>query len=277
LDNSTVLVTGTGAAAKAVPEMVPFEQLFHFRFVAHEVGDANRSGRVERPFHHVETNFYPGREFADLSDLNRQLEAWCGRYNSTFNKHYQFTPDEIGAAEAPYLQALPRWIPEPTEVHPRKVDVEGYIQLHSNRYSVPEEEIGQQVEVHQSWERVKIYLGSRLLGDHPRLEGRNQRSTLPEHRRQRDRKPAEPSPEERQLQGSPELSEFCERLRKKYGGQGLKGIRTLYRMWRDYPDSALNPALRKALDHNLLDLERVESMVIQQVRSDYFKLEVNDG
>jgi hypothetical protein len=66
-------------------------------------------------------------------------------------------------------------------------------------------------------------------------------------------------------------------LRKKYGGQGLKGIRTLYRMWRDYPDSALNPALRKALDHNLLDLERVESMVIQQVRSDYFKLEVNDG
>jgi len=55
LDNSTVLVTGTGPEAKAVGEMIAFEKHYGFKFVAHRVGDADRSGRVERPFHHVET------------------------------------------------------------------------------------------------------------------------------------------------------------------------------------------------------------------------------
>jgi hypothetical protein len=31
------------------PEMAAFAERFGFEFVAHEIGDANRSGRVERP------------------------------------------------------------------------------------------------------------------------------------------------------------------------------------------------------------------------------------
>jgi hypothetical protein len=31
--------------------------------MAHQPGDKNRSGRVERPFHYIENNFYPGRTF----------------------------------------------------------------------------------------------------------------------------------------------------------------------------------------------------------------------
>ena len=49
-----------------VPEMEAFAEHFGFRFVAHERGDANRSGRVERPFHFVEHNFLAGRTFRQL-------------------------------------------------------------------------------------------------------------------------------------------------------------------------------------------------------------------
>ena len=37
-----------------VPEMTAFGERFGFEFVAHAIGNANRSGRVERPFHFIE-------------------------------------------------------------------------------------------------------------------------------------------------------------------------------------------------------------------------------
>jgi hypothetical protein len=40
-----------------VPEMVAFGERFGFEFAAHEIGDANRSARVERPFRFIEGNF----------------------------------------------------------------------------------------------------------------------------------------------------------------------------------------------------------------------------
>lgn len=44
--------------------MAAFAERFGFSFVAHEPGDANRSGRVERPFSFIENNFLAGRTFS---------------------------------------------------------------------------------------------------------------------------------------------------------------------------------------------------------------------
>lgn len=276
LDNSTVIVTGTGPDARATGEMVPFERHFGFTFVAHLAGDADRSGRVERPFYHVETNFYPGRTFGDLPDLNAQLLAWCSTYNATFNRNLGFVPDEMGAVEAPSLRPLPAWIPEPMDVHPRKVDVEGYIQLHTNRYSVPEELVGQAVEVHETHESLSIYLGHRRVCVHRKfLDGVNQRVTLPEHTRHWDklRGPVPASTEETQLRAvSPAFAELCDALRARYGGQALKGMRRFHRMWLDFPIEALEPAVRRAIEFGRTDLDAVETMVIRNARRDFFRL-----
>src|SRR5580693_6078591 len=84
LDNASVVVAGgTGKNAVMAPEMVAYGRRFGFSFAAHALGDANRSARVERSFHHIENNFYPGREFTDVADLNTQLRAWCERVNGT--------------------------------------------------------------------------------------------------------------------------------------------------------------------------------------------------
>jgi transposase len=65
-----------------VPEMAAFAERFGFTFVAHAVGDANRSGRVERMFRFIERGFLPGRRFTDWADANRQARAWCDRVNA---------------------------------------------------------------------------------------------------------------------------------------------------------------------------------------------------
>src|SRR5438093_6327786 len=50
IDNTHVVVLcGTGRQMIPVPEMEAFDERFGFQFRAHELGDANRSGRVERP------------------------------------------------------------------------------------------------------------------------------------------------------------------------------------------------------------------------------------
>ena len=276
LDNSTVIVaSGTGSNAVIAPEMLAFSRRFGFDFVAHRVGDANRSGRVERPFHHVEHNFYPGRSFADLNDLNNQAVAWCAADNARFHRHYQGVPDELFAIERLALTPVPAFIPEPTEVHQRRVDVEGYVRLHTNRYSGPEELIGVDIEVHETASRVRLFHRHKLLVDHGKREhGANQRVTAEEHRRRWARThPPDPSPVELVLRAAgPAMAALCDALRARHGGQALKAMRVLHRMWLDYPDTIVEAQVARALLYDLTDLARIQSMVIAATRGDFFRL-----
>lgn len=78
IDNTNVVALhGTGASMVPAPEMVAFGERFHFEFKAHEVGDADRSGRVEAPMSFIENNFYAGRSFRNFDDANRQARDWC--------------------------------------------------------------------------------------------------------------------------------------------------------------------------------------------------------
>ena len=136
IDNTHVgVLRGTGSTMIPVPEMEVFAHRCGFRFVAHEIGDANRSGRVERPFHFIENNFLAGRAFASWQELNQQARQWCDRVNAAYKKHLRAIPRELFAIELVHLKPLPAWIPEVYRLHQRTVDIEGYVPVNSNRYS----------------------------------------------------------------------------------------------------------------------------------------------
>ena len=93
VDNASIVVaSGTGKDAIIAPEMVAFGKRFGFHFAAHALGDANRSAHVERRFHFIENNFYAGRTFTDLADLNAQMRAWCTKVNGSFKKRLGARP-----------------------------------------------------------------------------------------------------------------------------------------------------------------------------------------
>ena len=281
LDNSTVIMEGTGRDARAVPEMAAFSDRFGFTFVSHVVGDAKRSGRVERPFHHVENNFYVGRTFRDLDDLNEQLAVWCATWSGTPNKTFGFVPVEMWALERSYLAPLPAYIPEPREVHPRKVSVEGFVWLHKNRYSAPTELIGMSIEVHETKDKVELYRGPRLVCAHEKREdGAAVTVTLPEHEhRWRALRPPVPSPAELALRatGSASLHALCDVLRADHGGQALRSMTRLYRLWTELPAGALEVAATRALEFGLTDIDRIERMALRQVRGEFFRIPTGDG
>lgn len=276
LDNSTVIMTGgTGPDARAVPEMQAFSDRFGFTFVAHAIGHANRSARVEGPFWNVERNFYPGRTFTDLRDLNAQAIVWCQTYNATFHKSYGGIPDDLWRIELPVIKPLPVYLPEPTEVHPRRGDTEAFVCLLTNHYSVPEQRIGQQVEVHETLERVRVFAGHVLLAEHPRFEdGAKKRSLLPEHRGswRRRPEPKPPSHEEEVVRAAgPALAALCDVLRSNARG-GRRSVLRLYRICMDYPEDAVESAVARALEFGQSDLTAIERMVLKGLHGDFFRL-----
>lgn len=84
IDNRHVVVLrGSGRDMAPVPEMAALGERFGFQFVAHPIGNANRSGRVERPSHFIEHNFLARRTFRSCDDLNQQARQWCATVNAT--------------------------------------------------------------------------------------------------------------------------------------------------------------------------------------------------
>lgn len=52
---------------------------------------------------------------------------------------------------------MPVHVPEVYRLEYRVVDSAGYIQLDTNRYSVPEMLLGKQVEVYKFWDKVQVF------------------------------------------------------------------------------------------------------------------------
>jgi hypothetical protein len=281
IDNTHVIVLhGTGPDMIPVPEMAAFGERYGFEIQAHRIGDANRSGRVERPFSYIENNFLAGREFADWNDLNQRARAWCDEVNGTYKKHLRAIPRELFALERPYLKPLPIWVPEVYRLHHRIVDVEGYVSVQSNRYSVPAAWIGHQVEVRETKDRIEIQYGIRQSVCHDRvIDSVGKRITLSEHRPPRGQgiKRTDPRPEEKTLgEMVPEVSDYVTAL-KKHGRKYITlALRQLLRMVREYPREPFLSAVTEAAHYGLYDLDRLERMILHRVASDYFQLDNKD-
>lgn len=277
IDNTHVIVLrATGRDMVPVPEMAVFGERFGFRFVAHERGDANRSGRVERPFHFIENNFLAGRVFSDWNELNLQARQWCDRVNSTYKKHIRAVPRELFSTELVHLKPLPVWIPEVYRLHERMVDIEGYVALQTNRYSVPVQWIGRRVEVRETKDKIEIQLDPRNMVAHRRVpEAERQRITLSEHRPPRGQgiKRTDPHPEEQAiLQAAPEIAEYVGSLKQRGRKYVVVALRQLLRMVREYPREALLSAIGEAARYGLYDLDRLERMILRRVAREYFLL-----
>ena len=171
IDNTSVLVAhGSGPDAEIAPEMERFGQIFGVTFIPHAVGDADRKAKMERSFFYVERNFLAGRIFTDWQDLNEQAKRWCMEVaNQKIKRSLGMSPESAYLMEKPHLNPLPPYIPSVYQTFYRGVDVAGYVQIDTNRYSVPERLIGKEVEVHKLWDRVEVFFKNQKVADHPRL------------------------------------------------------------------------------------------------------------
>lgn len=279
IDNTSVLVAhGSGPEADIAPDMERFGQIFGVQFMPHAVGDADRSAKMERNFSYVERNFLAGRTFTGWQDLNEQAKRWCQEVaNHKVKRSLGMSPEAAYLMEKPHLLPLPPYIPPVYQTFDRTVDVAGYVQIDTNRYSVPERLVGKEVEVHKLWDRVEVFFKNQKVADHPRLlDKRETRITAQGHHPPFNRQRAHEGPcnEEKALRGRQEwLDQFVQELKKRSRGRGVMPMRRLLDLKRTYPPEAFEKAIREALRYGLYDLTRLEQMILAQVAGDFFTLE----
>jgi hypothetical protein len=275
IDNTHVVIAcGTGKRAQVSPEMESFEKRFGFKFLAHELGHANRSGKVERCFHYVETNFLAGRTFKDDGELNRQAQEWLdSKANVRVLRELGASPKELFAAEKAHLIPLPLYVPEVYQLHRRDVDGYGYVQLSGMRYSVPTESLGRTLMVREAEEEVVILDGGLEVARHKKLHGSEGsiQSTLPGHVHRSGHRPPAPPPEESRLKAMGSvMTAYLERLKHRRGHRYGWSVRKLHAILCQYHSDDVIRAVEIAAAHGVYDIRRIEGILLRNLaRQDY--------
>jgi hypothetical protein len=94
-------------------------------------------------------------------DYIRSLIYYDRSYSASCFWQTTAAPRELFGVERLHLKPLHAWIPKVCRLHQRLVDVEGYVALNSNRYSVPLEWIGRRVEARETRGKIEIQLDGR--------------------------------------------------------------------------------------------------------------------
>jgi transposase len=277
IDNTSVLVAaGSGPGAVIAAPMEQFGQRYGVQFVPHAVGNPDRKAHIERLFHYVENNFLPGRTFADWPDLNAQARAWCeGVANQKVKRSLGTAPRAAFDEERPALRPLPAHQPAVCVIAHRVVDTEGYVRLETNRYSVPERLLGKAVEVYQYFETVVVCCQGKEVARHVRAIGqRDRRLTTPGHHGPLRPRRSDPPPAQQALltDAAPVLAHYVQALVAHAPGRGAARLKRLLQFQRTYPSDPFLSAVALALTYGLYDLTRLESLILKQVRGEFFQL-----
>jgi transposase len=144
---------------------------------------AKTKGKVERPYRYIREDFFLGRSFRNLDDLNQQLRQWLDQVaNVRVHATTRRVVAEHFAEECPKLQRLPAGAFQAVLRLERRITRDGMVSVDGNLYSVPNSARRRTVEVHNTANEVRILEAGHVIAVHPVLDGRGQRRILAGHR-----------------------------------------------------------------------------------------------
>jgi transposase len=109
--------------------------------------DPQAKGVVERFQGYAETNFEPGRVFANERDFQDQLEAWATRVNARQHRTIRARPCDRLAEELEVMSRLPETVPDTDRRWVTRVAPDPYVRFDTNDYSMDPDLVGQRVEI----------------------------------------------------------------------------------------------------------------------------------
>jgi transposase len=158
-DNFKVVVqTWEDDAPVYNPRFLAFCTHYGFRPWACQPRRPQTKGKVERPFHYVETNLLCGRDFRNLEHLN-SVTAWWLQNVADVRVHAETKqrPVDRHALEVPHLLPLPAVAYDTAVVVYRHVSAEGLVAWQGNYYSAPWRLIGRLLAVRVTATELIVY------------------------------------------------------------------------------------------------------------------------
>ena len=150
----------------------------HYRYEPRPVAVArgNEKGRVERAIRYIRDNFFAGRHWQTLDELNAQADDWCQGVSADRRcpDNTDLSVREAFTQEQPSLLALPDNpfdTRERVEVRARKTP---YIRFDWNDYSIPHPQVQKTLSVNADLDTVCILDGGERIAEHPRCFGKGE-------------------------------------------------------------------------------------------------------
>lgn len=279
IDNTNLArLRGSGKNAVIVPEMECFARDYGFQFVCHEIGHADRKAGNERSFYTVETNFFPGRTFESLEDMNRQAFEWATvRMASRAVGKTRLIPLKAFEHEQQYLRKVPAYLPPPYLIHQRSTDQYGYAAVNGNFYWVPGSS-RVDVRVLEYSSSLKIFHARELLVEYAlppdglknkiiSPPGQPQSRYRPTHRT----KPTDE--EQKKLKAlSADVEAYLNFVLEQKGIQKHKFIRGLHSLWQKMEEPGFLKVVQRALKYRITDLQTLERIAVVQLQQGGYAL-----
>lgn len=272
IDNTNLArLQGTGKNAVIAPEMERFAKQYGFEFICHEKGHANRKAGNERGFYTVETNFFPGRTFESLEDMNRQAFLWATvRSANRPTGKTRIIPSQTFEYEKPYLQKLTPHIPPPYLVLDRGTDQYGYAAFDGNYYWVPGTK-RYDVKLLQYSDHLKIYHQRKILGRYPLPpDGVKNELIGPDGKKPPPYKPhnrKKPTAKEESILRTADdsIDAYLNFVVKGSGKKRHRIIRRLYGLYRKTELGLFIKTVKRAQKYRITDLKAVERIAVLQM------------
>ena len=150
-----------------------------------EAKDPQAKGGVERLQGYFETNFEPGRRFANQLDFQLQLDAWFEKANARAHRTLRARPVDRLVEEREVMRTLPEREPDVDRRWVSRVPPDPYLRFDTNDYSLDPDLVGRRVEVRASQRQITaIGLDTgELACSHERCFAKNRTITALEHAR----------------------------------------------------------------------------------------------
>lgn len=273
IDNTNLArLRGSGRNAVINPEMEQFAKQFGFTFICHRIGHANRKAGNERSFWTTETNFFPGRSFESLEDLNKQANQWAmvRMANRPVSKT-KLIPAKAFEYEKSYLVKVPPYVPRPYLNHKRGTDQYGNIPFDGNFYWVPGTSRSE-VTVLQYSNCIKIYSARKLLAEYqlPPYGVKNEFFILPGMPRPthkpKDRKNPTTQEEKKLRAIGNSVDAYLNFALKPKGKEKHRIIRQLFGLYQKITLPIFIKTIERALKYQITDPKAVERIALLYIR-----------
>ncbi len=140
---------------------------------------AQTKGKIESTIKYLRHNFWNGRSFESLDDINAQCLSWLNSVNmKVHGTTHEIPRERLLREKLNPIDSVPGYFTRKEES--REVSRDCYISWKGNRYSVPWVYAGREALVTEE-STLKIQVDSRIIADHDILQGTGRISRVKEH------------------------------------------------------------------------------------------------
>lgn len=244
-----------GSAVRFNKTLLEFAGHYRYEPSACNPYSGHEKGKVERSIRYIRDNFFMGRRFTSLEDLNAQISTWL---EATANNR-PWVEDKTKLISQVWLTERQRLLPLPENdfsVSEQKVVRSAktpYIRYDLNDYSIPFELVQKPLTLVSDAERVKLIDGAQIVAEHVRSYNKGERVTNRKHfEGLYERRGGAHTVASRQFltQSLKEADEFFILMTDQ--GEILSTAATkLTELYHQYGELVLSKALRQALENKM--------------------------